>query len=213
MTATDLRSSTDSTDDSGALQTPHRLAVIVASTREGRLGDRVAGWFADLARQHPEFSVDVVDLAEVGLPAVQSGAHPKSGRYSPAVQAFAERIGAADAFVVVTPEYNHGYPASLKTALDAVYAEWVAKPAGFVSYGGVSGGIRAVEQLRQVLGELHVVAIRDGVALPMAARMFDEDGELIDDGTVSTAAKLMLDRLEWWTAALRTAREHTPYAA
>ena len=214
MSTTDPRSSTTTgADTTATAQTPHRLAVIVASTREGRLGDRVAGWFADLARQHPAFTVDVVDLAEANLPAVQSGAHPKSGRYSPAVAAFAERIGAADAFVLVTPEYNHGYPASLKTALDAVYAEWVAKPAGFVSYGGVSGGVRAVEQLRQVLGELHVVAIRDGVALPMAARMFDEDGELIDDGTVSTAAKLMLDRLEWWTAALRTARERTPYAA
>lgn len=194
-------------------ETPIRLAVIVGSTRAGRLGETVATWFSGQLEHRGDFEVDVIDLRETDLPARQSDAHPKSGRYSPPVQAFAARIDAADAFVLVTPEYNHGYPASVKTALDAVYSEWNAKPAGFVSYGGVSGGLRAVEQLRQVLAELHVVAIRDVVAIPFAMRAFDEAGELQDDGTIEASVKIMLDALSWWARALRTARADFPYAA
>lgn len=192
-------------------QTPIRLAVVVGSTRDGRLGETVAGWFTRLLAQRSDFDVDVIDLREIPLPPVQSAAHPKSGRYTPDVAAYASRIAAADAYILVTPEYNHGYPASIKLALDAVYAEWNAKPASFVAYGGLSGGMRAVEQLRLVLAELHVVAIRDIVAIPFAMRMFDEAGELIDDGMINASAKLMLDSLAWWAAALRTARAEHPY--
>lgn len=190
---------------------PLRLAILLGSTRDGRFGGTVAQWFRELAEQHPSFSVDVIDLAEVELPTVQSAAHPKAGRYPDRVQPFARRIAAADAYVLVTPEYNHGYPAALKLALDSVYAEWNAKPASFVTYGGASGGIRAAEQLRQVLAELHVATIRDAVALPFARRSFDEDGALIDEGRVSTAAKTMLDQLAWWGQALRDGRERAAY--
>ena len=113
----------------------------------GRWGDKVAHWFAGEARQRPDLLVDVVDLAEVDIPAVLPM------RHTPEVQAYAERIDRADAFVVVTPEYNHSYPASLKQAIDVLNAPWRRKPVAFVSYGGLSGGLRAVEHLRQVFAE------------------------------------------------------------
>lgn len=186
---------------------PLHLALIVGSTREGRFGATVGRWFAAEARRRPDIELEVLDLADVDLPAV----HPRSA--TPAVDAFAERIDRADAFVVVTPEYNHGYPASLKHAIDLVHDEWQAKPVGFVSYGGISGGLRAVEQLRQVFAELHATTVRDSVVFPMVWNLFDDDGRPYAPEGCSAAAKVMLDQLAWWAAALRTARTERPYAA
>ncbi|HEU0128840.1 MAG TPA: NAD(P)H-dependent oxidoreductase, partial [Pseudonocardiaceae bacterium] len=106
------------------------LAVIVGSVREGRFGPVVADWFVGQAKQRDDLGVDLIDLADTPIPSTN----------------FSSRIDAADAFVVVTPEYNHGYPASLKQAIDLLKNQWYAKPVAFVSYGGVSGGLRAVEQ-------------------------------------------------------------------
>jgi NAD(P)H-dependent FMN reductase len=180
---------------------PLQLAVIVGSTREGRFGDTVARWFVNQARPHPDLLVDVIDLAEAGLPAVMSR------QPDPASRAFAGRIDRADCFVVVTPEYNHGYPAPLKQAIDLVHAPWRRKPVGFVSYGGVSGGLRAVEQLRQVFAELHATTVRDSVSFPQAWTLFDGSGDLVDPDGATAAAKTLLDELTWWASALRTARE------
>jgi NAD(P)H-dependent FMN reductase len=130
---------------------PLRLAVIIGSTRPGRLGGPIAGWFAGQARLRDDMEVDVIDLIDVDLPS----AFPR--HLSPGLVAFVERIGRADAFVVVTPEYNHGYPACLKQAIDLPRREWRTKPVGFVSYGGMSGGLRAVEQLRLVFAELEAI--------------------------------------------------------
>lgn len=102
--------------------------------------------------------------------------------------------------------------AIIKSALDLVYTEWQAKPASFVSYGGISGGIRAVEQLRQVLVELHMVPVRDAVVLPMAPRLFGDDGRLVDARELDVSASLMLDRIAWWAQTLREARLARPYA-
>ncbi|MCL5947318.1 MAG: NAD(P)H-dependent oxidoreductase [Chloroflexi bacterium] len=191
---------------------PLRLAVIIGSTREGRFGDTVARWFIHQAEQFPRLELDVVDLRDTPLPTVQQAGSVGSGVYaSVQVRAFASRIDAADAFVVVTPEYNHGYPASLKLAIDSVYPEWKAKAVGFVSYGGQSGGLRAVEQLRQVFAELHTVTIRDTVSFPMARRQFDDEGMLRDPEWANTASKKLLDQLVWWANALRDARARQPY--
>jgi NAD(P)H-dependent FMN reductase len=170
------------------------LAVIIASTREGRLGPAVAAWFTDLAAARPDVSLDVVDLADLATPV-------------------GPRLAAADAFVVVTPEYNHSFPAPLKQVIDSFSVEWRAKPAAFVCYGGISGGLRAVEQLRQVFAELHVVTIRDTVSLHGVWSHVGPDGRLIEDAARAGAARAMLDRLVWWARALRTARRDTPYAA
>lgn len=176
------------------------LVVLIGSTREGRFGDTVGRWFAAEAQRHGEFVVNLVDLAEAALPAVNPAVP------TPAVEAFRERLAAADAFVVVTPEYNYGFPAALKHAIDQASAEWRAKPVGFVSYGGMAGGLRAVEQLRLVFAELHAATVRDCVSLHGARERFGTDGRPRDPAGCGAAAKKMLDRLAWWAEALRAAR-------
>ncbi len=182
---------------------PLELAVIVGSTRPGRRGRVVADWFVRQTAQRRDIDVDLIDLVDVGLPAALPG------EPDPTVDAYVARIDAADAFVVVTPEYNHGYPASLKQAIDVAHAEWYAKPVAFVSYGGMSGGSRAVEQLRQVFAELHTVTTRDTVAFP--GIRFDDQGNPHDADAVNAAAKIMLDQLTWWAHALRDAKRTHPY--
>ena len=123
-----------------------------------------------------------------------------------------ERMAAADAFLVVTPEYNHGYPAPLKSLIDSVGEQWHAKPVAFVSYGGVSGGLRAVEQLRLVFAELHAVTIRDSVSFAGAWEQFDGEGQLRQPDRHNRSMAAMLRRLHWWAVALRKARQEMPYA-
>jgi NAD(P)H-dependent FMN reductase len=180
---------------------PLQIAVIVGSTREGRFGDTVARWFTRQARERGDVLVDLIDLADVDLPAALPR-HPTRG-----IQAYAERIERADGFVVVTPEYNHSFPASLKQAIDVVFTPWQRKAVGFVSYGGMSGGLRAVEQLRLVFAELHATTVRETVCFPMAAARFDTSGEPVDATGPAAAATAMLDDLVWWASALRAARE------
>ena len=182
-----------------------KLAIIIGSTREGRFGDTVGRWFAQEAAAHGAFSVDLIDLIDIKLPPSHRS------RPTPEVAAFRARLGAADAFVIVTPEYNHSYPASLKHAVDQAYGEWMAKPVGFVSYGGTVGGVRAIEHLRNVFAEVHAATIRDYLCFINARRQFDAEGKLIDPEGPHNAAKNMLDRLAWWAEALRTAREARPY--
>jgi NAD(P)H-dependent FMN reductase len=193
---------------------PFRLAVIVGSVREGRFGTTVANWFVGRAAERPDVSIDVVDLAQVGLPltfpAFGVSPAPETAR---ALQGVTPRLAAADAFVVVTPEYNHSFPASLKNVIDWHNAEWHAKPIGFVSYGGLSGGLRAVEQLRVVFAELHAATIRATVSFHGAWEQFDGEGLPIDPAGCNGAAKSMLDQLIWWAHALREARTARPYAA
>jgi NAD(P)H-dependent FMN reductase len=188
---------------------PLNLAVIIGSTRRVRLGATVGRWFVSQAEQRADMAIDVIDLAEVDLPSVYPQ-HP-----DPGVEPYIARIDRADAYVVVTPEYNHGYPASLKQAIDIPHRKWRAKPVAFVSYGGMSGGLRAVEQLRQVFAELHATTVRDTVSFHMsqAHASFDESGAPVDAIGCNAAAKTMLDQLAWWATALRTARAVHPYAA
>ena len=176
------------------MSAPFRLAVIIGSTRQGRLGPAVAGWFSNQAATRDDIAVDLIDLADADAP-------------------IGPRLAAADAFVVVTPEYNHSFPAPLKHVLDAFSTEWRAKPAAFVSYGGISGGLRAVEQLRQVFAELHVVTIRDTVSVHGVWSHVGPDGRLIEDAARAGAAQAMLQRLVWWARALRAARLASPYDA
>lgn len=179
---------------------PLRLAVITGSTRPGRMGDTVTAWFASRAAAHPAFEVEVIDLAEVDLP-MHLPRHLDESQ-----QRYAAAVGIADAVVVVVPEYNHGYPASLKQAIDVLHGEWSRKPVGIVSYGARSGGIRATEQLRQVFPELGAMTIRESVALANAWDVFDDDGNPWDSDGLATAAQGMLDQLAWWADALRNAR-------
>jgi NAD(P)H-dependent FMN reductase len=124
-----------------------------------------------------------------------------------------KRIAEADAFIVVTPEYNHGYPAPLKSLIDSVGAEWRGKPVAFVSYGGISGGLRAVEQLRLVFAELHTVTMQNSVSFASAWEQFDGDGVLQQPERAERSMATMLAQLRWWAVALRDARRKIPYAA
>ena len=169
--------------------------MIVGSVRTGRFCPVIADWFAGQATQRAEVDLDVIDLADFPIPSA----------------ALADRIGAADAFVVVTPEYNHSYPGPLKHAIDSIGAQWRAKPVGFVSYGGMSGGLRAVEPLRVVFAELHAVTIRNTVSFHGAWQQFDEHGAPRHPDTVNAAADALLDQLLWWAWALRAARSERPY--
>lgn len=186
--------------------TPLRLAVIIGSTREGRFGPTAAHWFAGESTAHGDFEVDVIDLAEHPLDAVLRDTP------DPAMQPLTDRIDAADAFVIVTPEYNHSYPASLKVLIDWHYTQWQAKPVGFVSYGGLAGGLRSVEHLRPVFAELHAVTVRDTVSFHGAWERFGPDGSALDPAAAA-AAKAMLDQIAWWALALREARAIRPYGA
>jgi NAD(P)H-dependent FMN reductase len=174
-----------------------RIAVIVGSTREGRVGDSVAAWFVGVAKQRADVDVEVVDLVEFDFPA----------RYPEVVteemNRFTAAIRRADGFVVVTPEYNHGYPASLKQAIDFAYDEWHAKPVGFVSYGCRSRGFHAVAALRVVFTDLHTHTVRDEVGLDL---MENEPGPAQEP-----AATTLLDQVVWWGEALRAARAARPY--
>jgi len=184
-------------------QDPLRLVILTASLQPGRLGPIVTGWFADRARRRTDLSVDVID-ASAELPPVE--------RSTAARTAVGRRLAAADAFVVVTPEYNHSFPGPLKHLIDQYTAEWRAKPVGFVSYGGISGGLRAVEQLRLVFAELHAATIRNTVSFHRARERFDGDGNPKDPDS-ETAATALLEQLSWWARALRDARTARPYVA
>ncbi|HVL77150.1 MAG TPA: NAD(P)H-dependent oxidoreductase [Noviherbaspirillum sp.] len=185
----------------------HRVALIIGSTREGRFGPTVARWLHSQVRARGDMEADLIDLADAGLEQAFARAEPS------AVASLGARLHAADAFLIVTPEYNHGYPAPLKTAIDWYQTQWHAKPVGFVSYGGISGGLRAVEQLRQVFAELHATTVRDAVSFPNAWEQFDERGELLEQERYARRASVMLERLLWWSEALRAARRKRAYPA
>ncbi|MBM9508219.1 NADPH-dependent FMN reductase [Actinacidiphila acididurans] len=193
----------------------HTLAVVVGSVREGRFGDAVAAWVAEQAQEHGGFEVDVVDLADTQIPLSLPGESPKyAGDTYPRPAGMASLTASltrAEAFVLVTPEYNHSYPASLKAAVDWHFTQWTAKPVAFVSYGGAAGGRHAVLHLENVLTELHAVTVRDGLAFPNCHRTW-LDGRPVDPQAPGYA-RTMLDQLAWWAAALSAARATTPYPA
>ena len=190
-----------------------KLVILVGSVRQGRFGPTVASWVADRAREHGAFEVEVVDLAELDiplvLPAVSAKAAGDSYPRPEAMQDVSRQLDAADAFIVVTPEYNHSYPAALKAMIDWHYDQWTAKPVAFVSYGAVAGGRHAVLHLENVFTELHAVTIRDGLAFPNYFTTWAEGAPL--DPDAPGYAKVVLDQLAWWATALRTARAADPY--
>lgn len=182
-----------------------KVALIYGSTREGRLCNTVATWAGEQIWERGDFLLDMIDPAALDLP---KRMEKEDGAVIKALQ---KRIDAADAFVIVTPEYNHGYPAALKFVIDSAYDEWRAKPVAFVSYGGGSGGLRAVEQLRLVFAELHAVSIRDSVSFANVWAQFDDNGELLKPERARRSMATMLAHLQWWAMTLREARQARPY--
>ncbi len=184
-----------------------RLMIIVASTRPGRMGTPVANWFVPLAREYGAFDVDVVDLAELDLPLLNEPNHPRLRDYMhPHTHEWSARVDAADAFVFVTPEYNHGYPAALKNAIDYLHQEWLHKPVAFVSYGGIAAGTRSMQQLTQVVTAVKLLPLDEAVNIPFV-RTLVHDGVLDASDSMERAVPSMLDELLRVQAALRPLRD------
>ncbi|MEX0847062.1 MAG: NAD(P)H-dependent oxidoreductase [Ilumatobacteraceae bacterium] len=179
------------------------LQVIVASTRPGRIGLPVGEWFRDVAAEHGAFAVELVDLAEVALPFFDEPKHPKLGDYvHQHTRDWSATITRGDAFVMVTPEYNHGFNAVLKNAIDFLSNEWAYKPVGFVSYGGVSAGTRAVHAIKPIASAVKLVPLFDTVAIPFV-QQFLVDGAIVASEAMTRGAVTMLDELAKVTAMLR----------
>lgn len=189
-----------------------KIKIILGSTRPSRFSDKPGAWIFEEAKKKDGVEAELLDLRDYPLPfyneptspaAVKDGAYPND-----IAKKWAAKIGEADGFIIVTPEYNHGTSGVLKNALDYIYAEWNDKPVGFVAYGGV-GGARAVEQLRGVVIELQMAPIRSAVHIPQHWNLLDEKGNLKDGALdpFKRAAGALLDQLAWWAAALKTARE------
>jgi NAD(P)H-dependent FMN reductase len=184
-----------------------QLLIVIGSTRPGRHGLPIARWFASRAEAHGGFDVQVADLAEVGLPFLDEPHHPRLRRYEHEhTKAWSAVVDPADAVVFVTPEYNHGMPAPLKNAIDFLHHEWRYKPAGFVSYGGVAAGSRAVQQLKQSLLALKMTPLYESVMIPSQVEHFDEDGRFTANDRLERAAVAMLDELMRVERALRELR-------
>ena len=183
-----------------------RLGVIIASTRQGRVGAPVADWFLERARQHGGFEVELIDLAAVNLPLLSEPNHPRLRKYTQdTTKAWSATVEALDAFVFVTPEYNFFSPPALVNALDHLYSEWSYKAAGFVSYGGISGGMRSVQMTKLLLTTFKVVPLVEAVTLPFIAKELD-DGKFPGNDKADAASAAMLDELLRWTNALATLR-------
>ncbi|MEX5721569.1 NADPH-dependent FMN reductase, partial [Geodermatophilus maliterrae] len=183
------------------------LQVVAASTRPGRRGIAVARWVQRLAEENGGFDVELVDLAEVGLPVFDEPDHPRLQRYvHDHTKRWSATVARADAFVFVTPEYNHSFPASLKNALDFLSLEWADKAAGLVTYGGVSAGLRASSALKPVLGALRVLTVPEAVSVPFFAQFLDDADEFAPNAELEAGGKAVLDELLRVTGALRPLR-------
>lgn len=185
------------------------ILTILGSTRPGRLGEPVATWVRRIADARTDIQHSFVDLRDLNLPFFAEAESPSDGHYTnPQQIAWSQRIASADGFIVITPEYNHGYPGVLKNALDFLYAEWAAKPIGFVSYGGISGGMRSVEQLRQIAVGLQMLPISRSVNLVNIAKRIDATGQI--DATNDARLTRFLDQLAAWVTVLAAGRKQYP---
>ncbi len=185
-----------------------KLEIIVASTRPGRLGPSVARWIEDEAAKHGGFDeIEIVDLAEVNLPFMNEPNHPRLAQYTHQhTRDWSAKVAEADAFVFVMPEYNYGYNAELKNAIDYLHGEWQYKAVGMVSYGGVSAGTRAVQMIKQVVTTLKMTPVPEAVSIPFVQQFLDEDRRVVPNDVMTDSANAMLDELVRVTGALRALR-------
>ncbi len=182
------------------------LLIVIASTRPGRVGLPVGEWITGIAEAHGGFNVRVADLATINLPFMNEPVHPVKKQYMfDHTKAWSETVEAAGAFIFVMPEYNHSLTAPLKNAIDYLSQEWGYKPVGFVSYGGVSGGLRAVQQVKQAAAALKMTAVSEAVTIPSVATLV-HDGVFAPEQRTIDAANTMLGQLRRWALALEPMR-------
>lgn len=184
-----------------------RLLVIIASTRPGRRGLPIGQWIVEAARDHGAFDIQLADLAEINLPFMDEPNHPSLGKYTHQhTWEWSAMVDGADAIVIVTPEYNYGFNAPLKNALDYLHREWQYKPVGLVSYGGVSSGLRSAQMLKQVLTTLNMMPLNEAAPISLQAATFDDDDHFQPTEQHQKAAVGMFDALLRWNGALKQLR-------
>ena len=189
-----------------------RIGIIVGSTRPGRNGEAVARWVYEHASRRSDATYELVDLADLDLPLLDEPVPAAMGQYSkPHTQAWAASVASYDGFVFVVPEYNHAVSGALKNAIDFVYAEWNDKAAGFVGYGS-AGAVRAVENLRLIMGELQVADVRTQVALSLATD-FENYSVFTPADSHLPILSTMLDQVVAWSEALAPVRAARTAAA
>jgi NAD(P)H-dependent FMN reductase len=182
-----------------------KIAIIIGSTRPGRKAEAVAKWVHEIAKKRSDAAFEIVDIKDYNLPLLDEPVPPSMGQYSqPHTKTWSAKIAAFDAYVFVTPEYNHGTSGALKNAIDYLYREWNNKAAGFVGYGS-AGGTRAVESLRLIMGELQVADVRAQVALSLFTD-FENFTVFKPAPTHETSVNAMLDQVVAWGGALKTLR-------
>jgi NAD(P)H-dependent FMN reductase len=183
-----------------------RLAIIIGSTRPERKADAVGRWVHEIAKKRNDAEVELLDIQDFNLPLLDEPVPPSMGQYSqPHTKAWAAKIDSFDAFVFVTPEYNHGTSAALKNAIDFLYKEWNNKAAGFVGYGS-AGGVRAVEHLRLVMGELMVADVRAQVMLSLYTD-FENFSTFKPAPHHEKSVETMLEQVVTWGTALQNVRK------
>jgi NAD(P)H-dependent FMN reductase len=184
-----------------------RLQVIIASTRPGRIGLPVTEWFLERVEEYGTFEVDLADLLEIDLPMMNEPNHPRLHDYTHQhTKDWSARVEAADAFVFVMPEYNYGFSAPLKNAIDYLNEEWQYKPVGFVSYGGVSAGTRAVQMTKEVISAFRMMPIVEAVTIPFVRQFLGEDGKIHANDIMNDASVAMLTEIERVAIALKPLR-------
>jgi NAD(P)H-dependent FMN reductase len=183
-----------------------KIKVVLASVREGRNADTVWAWLDRQLKQITSFDVELLDLKPLNLPMFDEASPPMRGapHITEAAQTWSAKMAEADGYIIVTPEYDHTIPGSLRNAFDYLAKEWAKKPAAIVSYGGLSGGMRAAESMKPSLAGMEVVLIPIETNIIAVNKAFDENGELPDNYAVT--AKAMLSSLEWWANVLKAAR-------
>lgn len=190
-----------------------KIGIILGSTRPGRKGDQVAHWVLEQAGKRDGVQYDLIDLLEINLPHLDEAVPPSMKQYAnDHTKAWSDTIEQYDGFVLVTPEYNRSPGAALKNALDFLYQEWNNKAVGFVSYGAQASGLRAVEHLRQIVGELQMADVRSAVGVSLITD-FENFSTMKPVPHLKPGLNAMFDQLEAWSGALRTVREGVLQAA
>ncbi len=185
----------------------YSLKIIIASTRPERKGISVANWFIEIAKKDSNFETEVLDLAEINLPFLDEPHHPRLQKYTKDhTKQWSKVIDAADAFVFVIPEYNYSMPPTLLNAIDFLFKEWNYKPAGLVSYGGISGGLRSAQMCKLAMTTVKMVPLFEGVSIPFFANQIDEKGIFQPNEPENKSADIMLQELLKWTEALKPMR-------
>lgn len=185
-----------------------KLKVIIGSTRPGRVGPTIADWVAGAAQTHGEFDVETVDLADMNLQFLDEEMHPAMGQYQHEhTKKWSAVVADADAFIFVTPEYDFFAPATLVNAVQVLLNEWRYKAAAVVSYGYVSGGLRAAQTMRHLLSNVGVMPISQVVPVPFFPQFIGDEGGLEPNEQMTSGVNEMLDELCKWSGALKTIRE------